>query len=774
MTQAVQCGQRGAFLGASGGVYMLKNVIEGLNPAQQAAVQHTNGPLLVIAGAGSGKTRVLTCRVARLLELGVAPWNILAITFTNKAAAEMKERVYDLVGTQAKDIWLSTFHAFCAKLLRLEIEGMEGYKRNFVIYDASDALVVIKTCLKELNLDDKQFQPSSIQAAISNAKNALMDAREFARGASHFHEQKIAEIYQLYQQKLRSNNALDFDDLLMLTVRLLENNEEVKEKYQDKFHYIMIDEYQDTNRAQYLLAHILADKHHNLCVVGDADQSIYAWRGADIRNILDFENDYPEATVIKLEQNYRSTQIILEAANAVIENNSSRRPKSLWTKNPQGDAITHYVANDERDEAKYVADTIIKQNTVYRTSYGDIAVLYRTNSQSRVLEEAFMKAGIPYTMVGGLKFYDRKEVKDILAYLRVLFNPADTISLLRIINVPRRGIGDTSIGKMMDYARDNNMTLFDVVSNPDLVPGLTARTKKPLEGLAEMIFTLMGAAQSMPVVDLVDKVMQESGYIVELEQSEDPQDKARLENLGEFLNVAKEFATADMEETLENFLSHVALVSDIDNAEMTEQRVTLMTLHSAKGLEFPVVFLAGMEEGLFPHARTLMNETEIEEERRICYVGITRARQKLYVSNARMRNVYGRTTMYPPSRFLHEIPAAMLERVSLRPAPQNAGWGSARTTMSSVGNLGRQGSVGTPTSGMGTLSTPPVMRAPLSPASACAGTWKVADKAKHAKWGIGTVVEVRGTGDNLELRIAFPGQGVKQLMVKFAPITKVE
>lgn len=752
---------------------MLRNIIEGLNPAQQEAVHHTNGPLLVIAGAGSGKTRVLTCRVAHLLELGVAPWNILAITFTNKAAAEMKERVYDLVGGQAKDIWLSTFHAFCAKLLRMEIEGMEGYKRNFVIYDASDAVVVIKSCLKELNLDEKQFQPSSIQATISNAKNALMDAREFAREASHFHEQKVAEIYQLYQHKLRSNNALDFDDLLMLTVRLLENNQEVREKYQDKFHYIMIDEYQDTNRAQYLLAHILAEKHHNLCVVGDADQSIYAWRGADIRNILDFENDYPEATVIKLEQNYRSTQVILDAANAVIENNSSRRPKSLWTKNPQGELITHYVANDERDEAKYIADTIIKQNTVYRTSYGDIAVLYRTNSQSRVLEEGFMKAGIPYTMVGGLKFYDRKEVKDILAYLRVLFNPSDTISLLRIINVPRRGIGDTSISKMLEHARENELTLFDVVSNPDLVPGLTARTKRPLESLAEMIFTLMAAAQAMPVVDLVEKVMKESGYLAELEQSEDPQDKVRLENLGEFLNVAKEFATADMEETLENFLSHVALVSDIDNAEMADARVTLMTLHSAKGLEFPVVFLAGMEEGLFPHARTLMNENEIEEERRICYVGITRARQKLYVSNARMRNVYGRTTMYPPSRFLHEIPDTMLERYLPRPAfGQTAGWGNAKTS-SMAGGGGIKPSL-TMTGSASPLSAPPISRMTIAATSASSQSWKVADKAKHAKWGIGTVVEVRGAGDNLELRIAFPGQGVKQLLLKFAPITKVE
>jgi DNA helicase-2/ATP-dependent DNA helicase PcrA len=742
-----------------------EQIFHGLNAAQKAAVQQTEGPLLVIAGAGSGKTRVLTCRIAHLLEKGVAPWNILAITFTNKAAAEMKERVHALVGPESKEIWVSTFHAFCARILRMEIEGMEGYKRNFVIYDAADSQAVIKACLKEMNLDEKQYQPGGVQATISNAKNALLDEWEFKRGASHFYEQKVAEIYQLYQQKLRNNNALDFDDLLMQTVRLFENNEAVRDKYQTKFRYLLIDEYQDTNRAQYLLARLLSEKSRNLCVVGDADQSIYAWRGADIRNILDFENDFDDAKVIKLEQNYRSTQVILDAANAVIENNTSRRPKSLWTENPQGERITHYVAADERDEARFIADTITKQKTVYRSSYGDIAVLYRTNSQSRAIEEAFMKTGIPYTMVGGLKFYDRKEVKDILAYLRVVFNPADTVSLLRIINVPRRGIGDASIAKMMDYAAAQQLSLFDVVSNPELVPGLTARTKRPLEGLAEMIFTLMAQAQSMPVVDLVEKIMNESGYLGELEESNDPQDKVRLENLGELLNVAKEFAQSDTEETLENFLSQVALVSDIDNAALEEQRVTLMTLHSAKGLEFPIVFMAGLEEGLFPHARTLMNAEEIEEERRICYVGITRARRKLYVSNAKLRNVYGRTTMYPPSRFLQEIPEPMLERLSLKPAGfgQAGGWRSG-------GNGGMQSKV---FAGHTQVPAAPVKAPAFKPVQG-GGEWKVADKAQHSKWGIGTVVEVRGSGDDAELKIAFPGQGVKQLMVKFAPITKVQ
>ncbi|GBG55504.1 ATP-dependent DNA helicase PcrA [Sporomusaceae bacterium FL31] len=744
----------------------MQNIFDGLNPAQAAAAAHINGPLLIMAGAGSGKTKVLTCRIAYLLEQNVAPYNILAITFTNKAAAEMRERVDRMVGSRAKDIWLSTFHAFCAKFLRMEIDGLGGYKRNFVIYDSSDSQAVIKACLKELNLDDKQFAPNSIQATISNAKNALTDEREFARDADTFFAQKVAEIYQLYQNKLRNNNALDFDDLLMCTVRLLENNQEVRERYQNKFKYILIDEYQDTNHAQYLLAHMLAAKHRNLCVVGDADQSIYGWRGADIRNIMDFENDYPEAKVIKLEQNYRSTKIILEAANAVIENNSDRKPKALWTENSQGEPISYYLANDERDEAQYIASNITKLNTVYNVPYGDMAVLYRTNAQSRVIEEAFMKTGINYTMVGGLKFYDRKEIKDILAYLRVIFNPADTVSLLRIINVPRRGIGDTTIGRLNDYASSNNLTLFDVISNPDLVPDLTARAKRPLEALAELIFNLMSLQQSMAVVDLIDKVMNDSGYIAELEKEQTPQSEVRIENLRELLSVAKEFANGDLENNLENFLSHVALVSDVDTADLAGEKVTLMTLHSAKGLEFPIAFMAGMEEGLFPHARTLMNECEIEEERRICYVGITRARRKLYLSNARMRTIYGKTIMYPVSRFMSEIPEHTLERVELKPSRFDL-----RSGLTPAGGLARQTPQQAPVNH--TMQAPKQTFTQAGPIGQPAA-WKVGDKAQHNKWGIGTVVDVRGNGEEQELKIAFPGQGIKQLMTKYAPIAKVQ
>ena len=739
----------------------MRNIYERLNPAQLEAVTHIKGPLLIMAGAGSGKTRVLTCRIAHLLKEGVAPWNILAITFTNKAAAEMRERVDSLVGMAAKDVWLSTFHSFCAKFLRYEIEHLGGYGRNFTIYDSSDSQALIKMCLKELNLDDKHYQPSRVQNTISNAKNNLIDAREFSSQADNFHTAKIAEIYKLYQQKLRKNNALDFDDLLMLSVGLLESREEVRNKYQDKFRYILIDEYQDTNRAQYQLAQLLAGKWRNLCVVGDADQSIYGWRGADIRNIMDFEADYPEALTIKLEQNYRSTQTVLDAANAIIDNNTGRKPKNLWTDMPGGEPIIHYMAGDERDEARFIVETVVKRKTVYNQPYGTMAVLYRTNAQSRVVEEAFVKSGIPYTIVGGVKFYDRKEIKDMLAYLRVLNNPNDSLSLLRIINVPRRGIGDTSVGRLTDHATAQELTLFDVVSNPDLVPGLTARAKRPLEDLAELVFNLMAAKDQLAVAELIETIMRNSGYLTELENEQTPQSEARIENLREMLSVAKDFAIGDTENNLENFLNHVALVADIDTAEMADERVTLMTLHSAKGLEYPTVFLAGLEEGVFPHSRTLMNDEEIEEERRLCYVGITRAKRNLYISNARMRTLYGNTVSYPPSRFLNELPTELVEKH--RPPIFNRNvHGSDRSMVTDRSNQ---------------IATKPLATYGQSPAAAVTSSqtfdWKLGDKASHAKWGIGTVIEVRGTGVSQEVKVAFPEQGIKLLMVQYAPISKV-
>ena len=768
------------------------DIFAGLNPAQTKAVEHTDGPLLIMAGAGSGKTKVLTCKIANLLAKGVAPWSILAITFTNKAATEMRDRVDRMIGEGAKDVWLSTFHSFCAKFLRREIEATGLYKRNFVIYDASDSQVVIKECLKEMNLDPKQYTPSAVQNAISNAKNQLMGPKAMERDADSFFQQKVAEIYKLYAKKLRTNNALDFDDLLMISVLLLEEHEEVRVKYQNRFKYILVDEYQDTNGAQYQLTKILAAKHHNLCVVGDADQSIYGWRGADIRNIMDFEQDYPEARTIKLEQNYRSTKNILAAANAVIEHNINRKKKELWTENTTGEKITVYEAGDERDEAQFIATTVMKQKTIFNASYGDIAILYRTNAQSRVVEETFMRSGIPYTMVGGLKFYDRKEIKDILAYLRVIYNPLDTVSLMRIINVPKRGLGAASLGKIAAYADANGLTVFDVISNPDTldaIPGITARTKKPLELFATFIFKYMGYQANMHIDDLIEKVLEESGYLRELKEENKPENESRIENLKEFIGVARDFEKSEENPTLENFLATLSLVSDIDNAELEDDRVTLMTLHAAKGLEFPTVFMIGMEEGLFPHSRTLMDENEIEEERRTCYVGITRAERKLYLTCARQRTIYGKTSPAVRSRFLGEIPEEYTE--SLIPRANSYGFANANhygtqprsgtmTFRPSASQMGRNPAAFTDKakSAFEVLNSMQKRSVNVQPQTGVirpdtSVEWKVGDKAQHGKWGVGTVVSVKGEGEEVELKIAFPGQGVKGLMQKYAPISKV-
>ena len=754
---------------------------QGLNPMQREAVEHMEGPLLIMAGAGSGKTRVLTCRIANLLAHGVLPWQILAITFTNKAAAEMRDRVDRMIGEGAKDVWLSTFHSFCTKVLRREIESTGLYKNNFVIYDASDTKTLIKHCLKDLNLDEKQFAPAAVQAAISNAKNQLMGPIEYEKTSGSFFEKKVAEIYRLYSKKLKENNAMDFDDLLMVTVSVLEDNDEIRMKYQNRFHYILVDEYQDTNGAQYRITKLLAEGRRNLCVVGDADQSIYGWRGADMRNIMDFEKDYPDARVIKLEQNYRSTKHILAAANEVIVHNMNRKPKNLWTENPQGEKISLYRANDERDESYFVASTIQKQKTLFNASYGDMAVLYRTNAQSRVIEEGLMKAGIPYTMVGGLKFYDRKEVKDILAYLRVIFNPFDTISLLRIINVPKRGLGNTSLGRLSEYAAENDLSLFDVISNPDMldeIQGITSRVKKPLEDFSSLIFEFIGQLGTMPLDELLTKLMEDSGYLKELEEEKTPENESRLENLKEFVGVARDFMKSEEEPTLENFLSQVSLVSDLDNAEFEDERVTLMTLHSAKGLEFPTVFLVGMEEGIFPHSRTLMEPDELEEERRACYVGITRAQRKLFLTYAGMRSLYGHTSMNPPSRFLEEINEEHLDEIeNRRKSSFQSEMSSYGYSSSSYGNTGW--SQGRAKSGF--QSQAPKAN-PAKNAEAPKGpsikpdtnvVWKAGDKARHGKWGIGTVVSVRGTGEETELKIAFPDIGIKGLMQKYAPIEKV-
>ena len=728
----------------------MNSLLTGLNKEQQQAVQHTEGPLLILAGAGSGKTKVLTVRIAHLLAQGVNPYEILAITFTNKAAKEMKSRVEGLVGDVANRIWLSTFHSFCAKFLRFELDNFLGYNSNFTIYDTSDSQAVIKAALKALNLDDKYYPVGALIAAISDAKNKLLFASDFRKQARDFYQQKVADVYEYYERELRKNNALDFDDLLLVAVKLLQSNEAVLDKYSKRFRYVMIDEYQDTNHAQYLLAKLLASHWKNIAVVGDADQSIYAWRGADIQNILDFEKDYPNCTSIKLEQNYRSTKIILDAANAVIENNEGRPKKNLWTDKTEGTKIQHFKAQSEHEEAAFIGDTIAKKHDIHGVPYGDIAILYRTNAQSRVLEEALIKRALPYTMVGGTKFYDRKEIKDVLAYLRVLYNPFDDLSLLRIINVPKRSIGATTVAKLQDYARANGTSLFMTLTQLHLVDSIKGKTKEKLEEFGILIFTLVAEMEDRTVLDILESILDRTGYLAQLEESTDPQDQARAENIGELLSVAKDFQDTNPSGTVEDFLEQVALVNDVDSFEQEESKVTLMTLHAAKGLEFPIVFLGGLEEGLFPHSRTLMNPEEIEEERRLAYVGITRAEKELYISNATTRTVFGRTSSYLPSRFIDEIPEELVDGLrAKRKVPDDI----KRHVPQHMSVTSRP-------------VTKPIVR------NEVIADWKIGDTAIHSKWGNGKVINVAGEGAGMKLTIEFPTQGVRVVMAKFAPVKK--
>jgi len=728
----------------------MNSLLTGLNKEQQQAVQHTEGPLLILAGAGSGKTKVLTVRIAHLLAQGVNPYEILAITFTNKAAKEMKSRVEGLVGDVANRIWLSTFHSFCAKFLRFELDNFLGYNSNFTIYDTSDSQAVIKAALKALNLDDKYYPVGAMIGAISDAKNKLLFASDFRKQARDFYQQKVADVYEYYERELRKNNALDFDDLLLVAVKLLQSNEAVLDKYSKRFRYVMIDEYQDTNHAQYLLAKLLASHWKNIAVVGDADQSIYAWRGADIQNILDFEKDYPNCTSIKLEQNYRSTKIILDAANAVIENNEGRPKKNLWTDKTEGAKIQHFTAQSEHEEAAFIGDTIAKKHDIHGVPYGDMAILYRTNAQSRVLEEALIKRALPYTMVGGTKFYDRKEIKDVLAYLRVLYNPFDDLSLLRIINVPKRSIGATTVAKLQDYARANGTSLFMTLTQLHLVDTIKGKTKEKLEEFGILIFTLVAEMEDKTVLDILESILDRTGYLAQLEESTDPQDQARAENIGELLSVAKDFQDTNPNGTVEDFLEQVALVNDVDSFEQEESKVTLMTLHAAKGLEFPIVFLGGLEEGLFPHSRTLMNPEEIEEERRLAYVGITRAEKELYISNATTRTVFGRTSSYLPSRFIDEIPEELVDGLrAKRKVPDDI----KRHVPQHMSVTSRP-------------VTKPIVR------NEVIATWKIGDTAIHSKWGNGKVINVAGEGAGMKLTIEFPTQGVRVVMAKFAPVKK--
>ncbi len=737
-------------------------LLNGINPRQKEAVLHTDGPLLLMAGAGSGKTRVLTHRIAYLIEeKEVNPWNILAITFTNKAAKEMKERVNAILASGGEDVWVSTFHSMCVRILRRDVDFI-GYNRNFTIIDSSEQLTLMKRILKELNIDPKKYDPRSILGTISQAKNSLQTPQDFAKMQGSYYEEIVAKCYAAYQKELQYNQCMDFDDLIMNTIRLFEEHPDSLTYYQNKFHYIHVDEYQDTNHAQYTLVNLLAGRFRNLCVVGDADQSIYGWRGADMQNILDFEKDYPDAAVILLEQNYRSTKNILSAANQVIENNSNRKPKNLWTENKEGNKITYYRADNERDETRFIVDRMQEEIRSNHRNYGDFAILYRTNAQSRVMEETLLKANIPYKMVGGHKFYDRKEIKDILAYLNVLANPQDSISFERIVNSPKRGIGPGSIEKLRSFASLHEWPLLEAAQNVELA-NIGGKAGQQLGSFGEMVQEVTQMIPYLTVTELTKEVLDRSGYLEDLKIQNTLEAQARIENLEEFLTVTQEFdkqfeqqneEDADApEEKLTVFLNDLALVSDIDNLEEDASQVTLMTLHAAKGLEFPVVFLIGLEEGVFPLSRALMEESELEEERRLAYVGITRAEEALYLTNAFSRTLYGRTQYNRPSRFVEEIDQELLEIEGMRPTPKKTPVFAKKTAYS--------------------YKQPET--AVVSSKSATGGeknSWKPGDKVKHKKWGLGTVVRVSGTSKDLELDVAFPSQGVKRLLAAFAPIEK--
>ncbi|MBM7692693.1 DNA helicase-2/ATP-dependent DNA helicase PcrA [Peribacillus deserti] len=734
--------------------FLSDRLLKGLNNEQQEAVKSTDGPLLIMAGAGSGKTRVLTHRIAYLIvEKQVAPWNILAITFTNKAAREMKERIKGILGGASEDIWISTFHSMCVRILRRDIDRI-GYNRNFTILDTTDQQSVIKQILKDKNLDPKKYDYRAILGSISSAKNELIDEEEYSNMSGGFFEQVVADVYKEYQRRLRKNQALDFDDLIMKTILLFTRVPEVLEYYQRKFQYIHVDEYQDTNRAQYMLVKSLAARFKNLCVVGDSDQSIYRWRGADIANILSFEKDYPNAKVIMLEQNYRSTKRILKAANEVISKNANRKPKNLWTENLEGNKISYYRADSEQGEAQFVAGKINEMSRGGR-KLSEIAILYRTNAQSRVMEEVLLKSNIQYSIVGGIKFYDRKEIKDILAYLRLISNPDDDISLRRVINVPKRGIGATSLDRIADFAAMNDSSIMQALDSVELI-GVSPKIMKAAAEFRDLINGYSQMQEYLSVTELVEQVLDKTGYREMLQIEKTIESQSRLENIDEFLSVTKSFEENNDDKSLVAFLTDLALVADIDSLgedETPQDSVVLMTLHSAKGLEFPVVFLIGMEEGVFPHSRSLMEEDEMEEERRLAYVGITRAEVDLFMTNAQMRTLFGRTNMNPVSRFISEIPEDLLE--DLMPKPKQSGFKS---------------------SPQDTRRRPAAARTVTMKQTTTGGDeigWNVGDKALHKVWGTGTVVSVKGEGEGKELDIAFPSPtGIKRLLAKFAPITK--
>lgn len=753
----------------------MNKLLEGMNDKQAEAVETTEGPLLIMAGAGSGKTRVLTHRVAHLIkDLDVMPWRILAITFTNKAAREMKERIGKLVDEEdAQAVWVSTFHALAVRILRRDIDQL-GYRRDFTILDAGAQRSLIKRIMKDMNLDTEKFNPRSVLSTISNAKNAMQEPAAYQAAAKGPYEEMVAKIYQAYQHQLAQAQSLDFDDLIMKVIELLEQAPAVLDYYQQKFLYIHVDEYQDTNDAQYRLVSLLAQGHRNLAVVGDSDQSIYGWRGANMEIMLNFTQDYPDAKTVKLEQNYRSTQTILDAANGVIAHNQTRIPKKLWTDNGAGDKITYYRAQTDRDEALFTIAQIQAALKEGSATYRDFAILYRTNAQSRGFEEALVKANIPYTIVGGSKFYDRKEIRDILAYLSLVTNPADNESFLRVVNEPKRGLGTTSLERLRQFALQQNWSLFETAQNAALVPKLTGRASKELSAFTQMITNLQQQMTfDLSITDLTKQILEQSGYEAELKKHPTPENQGRLENLAEFLSVTEKFdqtyePSEDSVSKYVDFMSELALVSDLDDVdEDATNQVTLMTLHAAKGLEFPIVFLVGMEESLFPLGSANEDPSLMEEERRLAYVGITRAKKKLYLTNAYSRLLYGRTLTNMPSRFIDEIQADLLA------SPVGGQTESASYPFARREQRAQQTSFAGRTRQSQQKRASATLFADQTNQKKEAVVWHDGDQVKHKKWGLGRIVKISGSGEDQELDIVFPDQGIKRLLAAFAPIEQV-
>ena len=770
---------------------MMNPLLTGMNDQQAEAVQTTEGPLLIMAGAGSGKTRVLTHRIAYLIdEKMINPWNILAITFTNKAAREMRERAVALNPATSETL-IATFHSMCVRILRREADHI-GYNRNFTIVDPGEQRTLMKRILKNLNLDPKKWNERAILGTISNAKNDLLDEIAYEHQAGDMYTQIVAKCYKAYQEELRRSEAMDFDDLIMMTLRLFDKNPDVLAYYQQRYQYIHVDEYQDTNHAQYQLVKLLASRFKNICVVGDADQSIYGWRGADMQNILDFEKDYPEAKVVLLEENYRSTKKILQAANDVIKNNRNRRPKKLWTQNDEGEQIVYYRANDERDEAVFVASTIDNIVREKVKNFKDFAVLYRTNAQSRTIEEALLKSNIPYTMVGGTKFYSRKEIRDVISYLNLIANTSDNISFERVVNEPKRGVGPGTLEKLRNFAYEQNMSLLDASANIMLSP-IKGKAAQGVYDFANMILNLRDQLDGLSITDTVEAILDKSGYLDALSMQQTLESQSRIENIEEFMSVTKNFDETNTDGTedetgidrLGRFLNDLALIADTDDGEVEAAEVTLMTLHAAKGLEFPVVFLIGMEEGVFPLSRASEEPDELEEERRLAYVGITRAEEILFLTNANTRTLFGKTSYNRPSRFLREISDDLLQYQGLA-RPANSSFGVRFTKeepiqfghgMSLQQALQTRKANAQPQKHTG--GAQPFSKAtgglPFSKASDSGNSatdWKIGDIAHHKKWGDGTVLEVTGSGKTQELKIKFPEVGLKKVLASVAPIVK--